>query len=45
VFGAGVPYRGLIGDDAADNPIFGPLPTDALHVEPLGVRLILTLRT
>ena len=45
VFGAGVPYRGLVGDDAADNPIYGPLPTDALHVEPLGFRLILTLRT
>jgi outer membrane receptor protein involved in Fe transport len=45
VFGAGVPYRGLAGDDAAGNPIFGPLPTDALHVEPIGFRLILTLRT
>lgn len=45
VFGAGVPYRGVVGEDASGGPVFGPLPTDALHVEPLGVRLILTLRT
>ncbi|HZZ65708.1 MAG TPA: TonB-dependent receptor [Candidatus Baltobacteraceae bacterium] len=33
-FGAGVPYNGLTG----------PLPTDALYVEPMGVRAILTVR-
>jgi hypothetical protein len=44
VFGGGVPYRGIIGDDAAGAPVYGPLPTDALHVEPLGIRLILTAR-
>jgi outer membrane receptor protein involved in Fe transport len=44
VFGAGVPYRGIIGQDPAGGPLSGPLPTDALHLEPLGVRLILTLR-
>jgi len=44
VFGGGVPYRGVVGQAANLNPIYGPLPTDALHVEPVGVRLILTLR-
>ncbi len=44
VFGAGVPYRGVVGQDASLNPIYGPLPTDARHVEPGGVRLILTVR-
>ena len=43
-FGAGTPYRGLTGDDAAGNPIYGPLPTDALFIEPAAVRLILTYR-
>jgi outer membrane receptor protein involved in Fe transport len=44
IFGAGVPYRGVVGQDANLNPIFGPLPTDALHIEPASVRLVLTLR-
>jgi hypothetical protein len=44
VFGGGVPYRGIVGDDASGAPQYGPLPTDALHVEPIGVRLILTLK-
>jgi outer membrane receptor protein involved in Fe transport len=44
IFGGGVPYRGVIGDDAAGAPEYGPLPTDALHVEPAGVRLILSAR-
>jgi outer membrane receptor protein involved in Fe transport len=44
VFGAGAPYRGIIGQDPTGGPLYGPLPTDALHVEPLGVRLILTFR-
>jgi outer membrane receptor protein involved in Fe transport len=44
VFGAGVPYRGIVGQDAAGGPLSGALPTDALHLEPLGMRLILTLR-
>ncbi len=44
VFGGGAAYRGITGDDAAGTPIYGPLPTDALHVEPLGIRLILTAR-
>jgi outer membrane receptor protein involved in Fe transport len=44
-FGAGVPYRGIVGQDAASAPIYGGLPTDALSVEPAGVRLILTLKT
>jgi outer membrane cobalamin receptor len=43
-FGAGTPYRGLVGDDAAGSPVYGPLPTDALFIEPAGVRLILTYR-
>jgi outer membrane receptor protein involved in Fe transport len=44
LYGAGVPYRGVTGQDASGGPVYGPLPTDALHVEPLGVRLILTAR-
>jgi outer membrane receptor protein involved in Fe transport len=44
VFGGGEPYRGIVGDDASGAPIFGPLPTDALHVEPAAIRLILTAR-
>jgi outer membrane receptor protein involved in Fe transport len=43
-FGAGEPYRGLTGNDATGASQYGPLPTDALFVEPFGVRLILTLR-
>ena len=43
VFGAGVPYRGVVGGSATE-PRYGPLPTDALHIEPLGVRAILTVR-
>ena len=42
-FGAGAPYRGLIGQDASGADLYGALPTDALHIEPAGVRLILTL--
>jgi outer membrane cobalamin receptor len=44
VFGGGVPYRGVVGQDANANPIFGPLPTDALHIEPAALRLILTFK-
>jgi outer membrane cobalamin receptor len=42
-FGAGVPYRGVIGADANGGPIYGDLPTDALYIEPAGVRVIFTL--
>ena len=42
-FGAGVPYRGITGQGAAGNPIYGNLPTDAQYIEPFGIRLILTL--
>ena len=45
VFGAGEPYRGIVGQNASGSPIFGPLPTDALHVEPAGFRSILTFRS
>jgi outer membrane receptor protein involved in Fe transport len=44
IFGGGAPYRGVIGQDASGAPVYGPLPTDALHVEPFGVRLIFTAR-
>jgi outer membrane receptor protein involved in Fe transport len=43
VFGGGIPYRGITGESESGAPIFGPLPTNALHVEPIGVRLLLTL--
>jgi outer membrane receptor protein involved in Fe transport len=42
-FGAGEPYRGVVGQNADGSPQYGALPTDALFVEPIGVRLILTL--
>jgi hypothetical protein len=45
VFGGGVPYRGIVGQDSAGSAIYGPLPTDALYVEPAAIRLILTLRS
>lgn len=45
VFGAGVPYRGVVGQNANLSPIYGNLPTDALHVEPAGLRLILTVKS
>ncbi len=44
IFGAGVQYRGVVGQDANLAPVYGNLPTDALHVEPASVRLILTFR-
>lgn len=42
-FGAGVPYRGIVGQLPSGAPQFGGLPTDALSLEPAAVRLILTL--
>ena len=45
LFGAGVPYRGVVGQSAAGSPIYGNLPTDAQFVEPAAVRLILTLKS
>jgi outer membrane receptor protein involved in Fe transport len=44
VFGAGVPYRGIVDEDASGAPVYGPLPTDALHIEPIGIRAVLTVR-
>ncbi len=43
-FGAGAPYRGVIGSAADGAAVYGPLPTDALHVEPAGFRVIVTAR-
>jgi outer membrane receptor protein involved in Fe transport len=43
-FGAGVPYRGVTGQDPSGAPVYGGLPTDAEYLEPIGVRLILTVR-
>lgn len=44
VFGGGVPYRGVVGQEPRLTPIYGPLPTDAYSIEPAGLRLILTVR-
>lgn len=45
VFGGGVPYRGIVGQDPTTNaPIYGPLPTDRLVVEPAALKLLLTIR-
>jgi outer membrane receptor protein involved in Fe transport len=43
-FGGGTPYRGIVGQDSSGAPEYGGLPTNALSIEPAGVRLILTLR-
>jgi outer membrane receptor protein involved in Fe transport len=45
VFGGGIPYRGVIGQDTNLNPIYGLLPTDAYHIEPAAIKLILTLKS
>jgi outer membrane receptor protein involved in Fe transport len=44
LFGGGVPYRGVAGLSAAGAPAYGGLPTDAEHVEPLGVRFAVTVK-
>ena len=44
VFGAGVPYYGVTGEAADNTPINGNLPTDALYLEPFGIRAILTVK-
>jgi outer membrane receptor protein involved in Fe transport len=44
IFGGGVPYRGIVGQDGTGDPLYGPLPTNAEFVEPFGLRLILTAR-
>ena len=41
--GLGVPYRGLVTEPDGSTG-FGNLPTDALFLQPAGVRLILTVR-
>ncbi|MBV9272169.1 MAG: TonB-dependent receptor, partial [Candidatus Eremiobacteraeota bacterium] len=41
--GLGVPYRGLVTEPDGSTG-FGDLPTDALFLQPAGVRLILTVR-
>lgn len=43
LFGAGVPYRGIVGRTVSGGPVFGNLPTDALSVDPAAIRLILTV--
>ena len=44
LFGGGTPYRGVVGQDPVTGGAqYGGLPTDALYVEPFGVRVILTV--
>jgi outer membrane receptor protein involved in Fe transport len=45
VFGAGVAYRGIVGFGPGQTPLYGLLPTDAYHIEPAGLRVILTVRS
>ncbi len=40
----GTAYRGVVGLNPDNSPVYGALPTDARFVEPLGIRLILTVR-
>lgn len=42
--GLGEPYRGITGRDPSGAPVFGQLPTDRFFIEPLALRLIVTLR-
>ncbi|MCL5258807.1 MAG: TonB-dependent receptor [Firmicutes bacterium] len=42
--GLGAPYRGVVGVGGSGAPLYGSLPTDAFFVEPLGLRLIVTVR-
>lgn len=42
--GLGEPYRGITGQTTSGAPIFGQLPTDRFFVEPLALRLVVTLR-
>lgn len=44
LYGGGVPYRGVTGQDGSGAPQYGPLPTDAQRVEPFAIRLVLTAR-
>ncbi|MBV9104025.1 MAG: TonB-dependent receptor [Candidatus Eremiobacteraeota bacterium] len=44
LFGGGVPYRGIVAETPAGAPVYGPLPTNALFVEPFALRLIATAR-
>ncbi len=46
VFGGGVPYRGVVAQDPVTGaPVYGPLPTDKLVVEPFALNLTVTIRT
>jgi outer membrane receptor protein involved in Fe transport len=45
VFGAGVAYRGIVGFGPGQTTLYGLLPTDAYHIEPAGLRVILTVRS
>ena len=45
LFGGGIPYRGVVGQDPVSGAAqYGPLATNALYVEPFGVRVILTVK-
>jgi len=44
IFGGGVPYRGISGDDSSGASVYAPLPTNAFSVEPIGFRLILSAK-
>ncbi|MHB8146124.1 MAG: hypothetical protein ACYDGM_02530 [Vulcanimicrobiaceae bacterium] len=44
LFGGGITYRGVVGQDPATGGAqYGPLPANALYVEPFGARIILTV--
>lgn len=45
VFGGGVPYRGVVSQDAQGNPIYGPLPTDRYVTQPFGLKVLVTVHT
>jgi outer membrane cobalamin receptor len=40
---AGVPYRGVVGLNPQQQPLYGSIPTDRLFVQPASIRMIFTL--
>ncbi|MDP9025776.1 MAG: TonB-dependent receptor [Candidatus Eremiobacteraeota bacterium] len=45
IFGGGVPYRGVVSQDAQGNPVYGPLPTNRYVTEPFSVKILVTVRS
>lgn len=44
ILGGGVPYRGVVANDAQGNAIYGPLPTNRYAAQPFALKVLVTLR-